>query len=158
MRGMMEKLKLTVNDDKTPLCQIPRDDFDFSGYTFRRCYKPDSGRAYIGTRPSKKSIKRMVDSISEETDSRRTFLDADWIVGRLNRKLRGWANYFCLGSVSPANQAINTHTTQRLRRWLCKKHKVPGTGWSRYLDQYFHEQLGLFNLPTRTRSFPWANV
>jgi hypothetical protein len=130
MRGMMEKLKLTVNDDKTHLCQIPRDVFDFLGYTFGRCYKHDSGRAYIDTRPSKKSVKRMVDSITEETDSRRTLLDADWIVGRLNRKLRGWANYFCLGPVSPAYQAINTHTTQRLRRWLCKKHKVPGTGWS----------------------------
>jgi len=158
MRGMMEKLKLTVNDDKTHLCQIPRDVFDFLGYTFGRCYKHDSGRAYIGTRPSKKSVKRMVDSITEETDSRRTLLDADWIVGRLNRKLRGWANYFCLGPVSPAYQAINTHTTQRLRRWLCKKHKVPGTGWSRYPDQYLHEQLGLVHLPTRTRSFPWANV
>ncbi len=65
MRGMMEKLKLTVNDDKTHLCQIPRDVFDFLGYTFGRCYKHDSGRAYSGTRPSKKSVKRRVDSITE---------------------------------------------------------------------------------------------
>ncbi len=158
MRGMMETLKLRVNDDKTPVCQIPRDVFDFLGNTFGQCDKHDSGRAYIGTRPSKKSVKRMVDRITEETDSRRTLLDADWIVGRLNRKLSGWANYFCLGPVSPAYQAINTHTTQRLRRWLCKKHKVPGTGWSRYPDQYLHEPLGLVHLPTRTRSLPSANV
>lgn len=158
MRSMMDKLKLTVNDDKTHLCQIPRERFDFLGYTFGRCYKRDSGRPYIGTRPSKKSIKRMVDSITEETNRRRTLLDAEVIVGRLNRKLTGWANYFCLGPVSPAYQAINTHTTQRLRRWLCKKHKVPGTGWSRYPDQHLHEHFGLVKLPTRTRSFPWANV
>ena len=56
---------------------------------------------------------------------------------------RGWANYFCLGPVSPAYNAINTHVTQRLRRCLCKKHKVRGTGWSRYPDQYLHEELGL---------------
>jgi RNA-directed DNA polymerase len=158
MRAMMDKLKLTVNDDKTHLCRIPRERFDFLGYTFGRCYKRDTGRAYIGTRPSKKSIKRMVDSITEETDRRRTLLDAEVIVGRLNRKLTGWANYFCLGPVSPAYQAINTHTTQRLRRWLCKKHKVPGTGGSRFPDQHLHEHLGLVKLPTRTRSFPWANV
>lgn len=158
MRAMMEKLKLTVNDDKTHLCQIPQERFDFLGYTFGRCYKRDTGRVYIGTRPSKKSIKRMIDSITEETDRSRTLLDADWIVGRLNRKLNGWANYFCLGQVSPAYRAINTHTTQRLRRWLCKKHKVRGKGGSRFPDQYLHEQLGLINLPARTRSLPWAKV
>ncbi|MEF8766447.1 MAG: hypothetical protein ABTS16_12185 [Candidatus Accumulibacter phosphatis] len=63
MRGMMEKLKLTVNDDKTPLCQIPQKRFDFLGYTFERCYSQKTGRAYIGTRPSPRSVKRMVENI-----------------------------------------------------------------------------------------------
>jgi hypothetical protein len=44
----------------------------------------------------------MVASISEVTDRRTAMLDAEEIVGRLNRKLTGWANYFCLGPVSPA--------------------------------------------------------
>jgi RNA-directed DNA polymerase len=117
-----------------------------------------TGRAYIGTRPSKKSIKRMVDSITEETDRRRTLLEAEYMVGRLNRKLAGWANYFCLGPVSPAYRAINTHVTQRLRRWLCKKHKVQGTGRTRYPDQYLYEVLGLINLPRRTSDLPWAKA
>ena len=158
MRAMMATLKLTVNEDKTNLCDLPQERFDFLGYTFGRCWKHDSGRVYIGTRPSRKSIKRMVDSITSETDRRRTLLDAEKIVGGLNRKLNGWANYFCLGPVSPAYQAIETHVTNRLRRWLCKKHKVQGTGWSRYPNQYLHEHLGLVNLPQRTRSFPWAKV
>jgi RNA-directed DNA polymerase len=128
MRGMMETLKLTVNDDKTHLCRIPQERFDFLGYTFGRRYSRENGRAHIGTRPSRKSIKRMVDSITKETDRRRTLLDAGYVVGRRNRKLMGWANYFCLGPVSPAHRAINTHVTQRLRRWLCKKHKVAGSG------------------------------
>lgn len=158
MRGIMDILKLTVNEEKTHLCHIPQERFDFLGYTFGRCYKRDSGRAYIGTKPSKKSVKRMVDSITKETDRRCTALDAEKVVGGLNRKLNGWANYFCLGPVSPAYRAINTHVTRRLRRWLCKKHKVRGTGWSRYPDQYLHEQMGLVCLPQRTRSFPWAKV
>jgi len=143
MRGIMETLKLTVNEEKTHLCRVPQERFDFLGYTFGRCYKRDGGRAYIGTTPSKKSVKRMVENITIETDRRRTVLDVERIVGGLNRKLTGWANYFCLGPVSPSYRAINTHVTHRLRRWLCKKHKVRGTGWSRYPDQYLHEQLGL---------------
>ena len=158
MRGMMETLKLTVNDDKTHLCQIPQERFDFLGYTLGRCYSRETGRAYIGTRPSQKSIKRMVESITRETDRCRTLLDAEFVVGRLNRKLTGWANYFCLGPVSPAYRAINSHVTQRLRRWLCKKHKVSGTGLARYPDQYLYEQLGLVNLPARTHDLPWAKA
>lgn len=56
MRMLMERLKLTVNDDKTHLCRIPQDRFDFLGYTFGRCYKRNTGRAYIGAWPSRKSV------------------------------------------------------------------------------------------------------
>jgi RNA-directed DNA polymerase len=158
MRKMMEKLKLTVNDDKTHLCQLPQERFDFLGYTFERCYSRKTGRAYLGTRPSKKSIKRMVDSITEETSRSRTLLEAEEVVRRLNRKLTGWANYFSLGPVSPAYRAIDAHAKQRLRWWLCKKHKVPGKGETRYPDQYLRTQLGLVNLPERTRNLPWAKA
>ena len=158
MRRVMDKLKLTVNEEKTHLCEIPRERFDFLGYTFGRCYSRKDGHAYIGTRPSKKSIKRLVDSISEVTDRRMLLLDAKEIVGRLNKKLTGWANYFCLGPVSPAYRLIDTHVRQRLRRWLCKKHKVAGTGGTRYPDQYLHNALDLVQLSPRTHDLPWAKA
>jgi len=109
MRRVMEKLKLTVNEDKTHLCHVPQDGFDFLGYTFGRCYNRKTGRAFIGTKPSRKSIKRMVNSITKDADRCRTLLDADIIVKGLNRKLIGWANYFCLGPVSSAYKTINNH-------------------------------------------------
>lgn len=158
MRSMMERLKLTVNDDKTHRCRLPQESFDFLGYTFGRCYSRQSGRAYTGTRVAKKSVKRMVEAISRETERRMLLLEADEIVGRLNRKLTGWANYFCLGPVSPAYRAMDRHATQRLRWWLCKKHKVSGRGTTRYPNQYLYEQLGLVNLSARTRNFPWAKA
>ena len=158
MRQMMERLRLTVNDEKTHLCRIPQERFDFLGYTFGRCYSRQNGRAYLGTRVAKKSVKRMVDHISRETERRMLLLEVGEIVGRLNRKLTGWVNYFCLGPVSPAYRVIDRHAKQRLRWWLCKKHKVPGRGTTRYPDQYLYEQLGLVNLPARTRNFPWAKA
>jgi len=100
----------------------------------------------------------MVESISRETDRRRLLLDAATIVDNLNRKLVGWANYFCLGPVSPAYRTINNHVTKRLRRWLCSKHKVSGKGMTRYPNQYLYEQLGLVDLPARTRNLPWAKA
>ena len=34
MREMMQRLKLTVNEDKSHCCRIPQEYFDFLGYTF----------------------------------------------------------------------------------------------------------------------------
>jgi len=158
MRTIMMRLKLTVNEGKTHLCQLPRERFDFLGYTFGRCYSRKDGHAYIGTRPSQKSIKRMVASISEVTDRCMASLDAEVVVGQLNRKLIGWANYFCLGPVSPAYRLLDTHARRRLRRWLCQKHKVANTGTSRYPDEYLHAVLGLVHLAPRTHDLPWAKA
>jgi RNA-directed DNA polymerase len=37
MRKIMGKLKLTVNETKTRVCKLPKEKFDFLGYTFGRC-------------------------------------------------------------------------------------------------------------------------
>jgi hypothetical protein len=66
--------------------------------------------------------------------------------------------YFCLGPVSTAYRAINAHVNRRLRQWLCKKHKVQGTGIRHYPDRYLYETLGLIKLPKRTRNLPCAKA
>jgi group II intron reverse transcriptase/maturase len=158
MRVMMTRLKLTVNEEKTRLCRVPADSVDFLGYRIGRCYSRRTGKAFIGTRPSPKSIKRICRTVSELTDRRQLLIDADTQVGRLNRALLGWANYFRLGPVSPAYRALDTHARNRLRRWLCKKHKRRDGGSARYPDVHLHDVLGLARLSTRTQSFPWARA
>jgi hypothetical protein len=158
MRKMMDKLKLTVNETKTGRCRIPQERFDFLGYTFGRCYSTQTGRAYLGTRPSKKSVQRVCRRISEMTSRRRLLIDPEDEVRALNRVLIGWANYFSLGPVSKAYRAVDRHATQRLRRWLCEKHKQPGKGTARYPNEHLHDVLGLQRLSVRTRDFPWAKA
>src|SRR5258706_4998653 len=68
MRRLMGKLKLTVNEEKTRICKVPAETFDFLGYTFGRMYSPTTGEARMGYRPSKKSIKRTVDKIHALTE------------------------------------------------------------------------------------------
>lgn len=158
MRTMMGRLKLEVNEQKTGLRRVPEQSVDFLGYTIGRCYSSRTGRAYIGTRPAPKSVRNALREVSELTARGMAFLSAEEVVLRLNALLRGWSNYFSLGPVSPAYRAIDRHTTTRLRRWLCRKHKQAGSGYGRYPDEYLYEQLGLINLPQRTRNFPWAKA
>jgi len=54
MRSLMAQIKLAVNEEKTRVCRVPDETFDFLGYTFGRCYSPRTGHAYLGTRPSRK--------------------------------------------------------------------------------------------------------
>jgi hypothetical protein len=103
-------------------------------------------------------VRRVTRAISELTARRTTLLTAEDTVGRLNRLLVGWGNYFCLGPVSKAYRAVDAHTRSRLRWWLCRKHKQPGAGFSRYPDEYLYRTLGLVCLPQRTRNLPWAKA
>jgi hypothetical protein len=156
MRDIMTKLKLTVNETKTRVCKLPEEKFDFLGYTFGRCYSPKTGRAYIGTVPSKKRVTRICEAISEMTRRDQILLAQEIVVAKLNRTMIGWANYFCLGTVSKAYRAVDSHAGQRLRQWLCAKHKVWGSGTRRFPEASLHNLLGLVCLTKRTHNFPWA--
>jgi len=158
MREMMQRLRLTVNEQKTRHCRVWDESFEFLGYTIGRCHSPQTGRSYLGTKPSKKKIARVCGEISELTERRWGFIDTEEQVGRINRKLEGWSNYFRIGPVSKAYRAVDRHTAHRLRQWLCRKHKVRGAGTTRYSDHYLYQKLNLVRLEVRRRNVAWANA
>jgi hypothetical protein len=63
--------------------------------------------------------------------------DPKAMVEKLNRMLTGWANYFCLGSVSKDE---------------------PRPGYLRFPEASLHSVYGLVQLPHRTANHPWANA
>ncbi len=118
MRSMMSTLRLTVNEAKTRLCRVPEESVNFLGYTIGLCHSPRTGRSYIGTTPSAKKIDSLKAEVHELTSRRWLWTTVEDRVAKLNRKLLGWSNYFCLGPVSPAYRAIDRHARHRLRQWL----------------------------------------
>ena len=158
MRAMMARLGLAVNEDKTGISRLPDDSVEFLGYTIGRCYSTQTGRAYVGTCPSKKSVRRVTQALSALTAPRYTLLEAEVVVGRLNRLLVGWGNYFCLGPVNKAYRAVDAHARHRLRQWLRHKYKRRGRGMTCYPDEHLYDTLGLVCLPRRTRDLPWAKA
>ena len=155
---MMGKLRLPINATKTRCLRVPEEPLEFLGYRIGRNYSPRTGRAYIGTRPSRDSVRSICRKISEATEARYERLDAELVVERLNRAMLGWANYFQLGQVSPAYHALDRHAIKRLRQWLCRKHKVKSGKYVRFPDTRLWTEFGLARLDPRTASFPWAKA
>ncbi len=154
----MRKLKLPVNERKTRCLRCPEEPFEFLGYRLGRNYRPSGKGPYSGTRPSQASVQSIGRKSSEWTAPRSGQRTREAMVERLNRCLTGWANYFHLGQVSPAYNAIDRHAVRRLRQWLCRKHKVKSGQYVLFPDARLYGEYGLVRLTQTTKSLPWAKA
>lgn len=145
VRGLMNRLKLTINEAKTRVCTAT-DSFDFLGYTIGPYWSWLQRRQVLSTRPSLKARKRIKAAISAETSRNRTGLEVKLVVSNLNRMLRGWANYFSRGTVSAAYHDVDRHVEVRLRQWLGGKHKQGPRRHDLYPREDLSGKFGLLQL------------
>ena len=153
----MTRLGLEVNTAKTRVARLPEDAFDFLGYTVGRYYGKD-GRPYIGTRPSRKAVRSLLQRIHERTTSQWHPDTLESTVARISSLLRGWCGYFDQGPVMDIYDRVRNYTDRRVRRWLMRRTGRRGTGFRQVPDEHLYGTLGLYRVPQRRADLPRAKV
>lgn len=123
-RKLIAALGLTLNEDKTRLCKAGRDAFNFLGYTFERLYSI-GGKPYLGKRPSDQSVKKYRERVRQLTAADQTSKEARTVVAAVNAVIRGYWNYYSLGTSSCLRWQLNQYAWERMRIWGRRKHARP---------------------------------
>jgi RNA-directed DNA polymerase len=121
------RFKLTINREKTRVVKLNEvgASLSFLGFTFR--YDRDlKGRdwRYLNVFPAKKSVARLREKL-------RLLLAANPVtpipvfIGRVNRLLRGWRQYFSHGYPRMAFRAVNCYVVESLTRHLRRRSQRP---------------------------------
>ncbi len=144
-RGVMAKLGLTLNEEKTSVRDARQESFDFLGYTFGPQVFRKDGHRYLGASPSKKSVQRLKGKVGAIL---RSGNQAPWedVRDQLNSLLLGWSAYFSYGTRLMAYRAIDNHTSTSVRRFLVRRHKVPTGGTHRFPAEAVFGALGVLRL------------
>jgi RNA-directed DNA polymerase len=144
-RRWFTQMGLTLNEQKTRVCDGRREAFTFLGYTFGPMRYRKDGHWYLGAAPAKKAVKRVKGRIRQILCPSN---QAPWaeVKAELNRAVRGWANYFSYGTRSQAYRAVDRYVAERVRHFLRRRHKVSSRGTRRYPAERIYGELGVSQL------------
>lgn len=119
---------LELSEEKTLITHI-YDGFDFLGFNIRKF------KGVLLTQPSKKSVKKFLDSIRYVIDSNKS-CKQETLIRLLNPKIIGWANYYRCGASSRTFQKVDNQIFQKLWQWAKRRHPKKGKRW--IANKYFH--------------------
>jgi RNA-directed DNA polymerase len=141
----LSKIGLTIHPTKTRLCYAREEPFDFLGYTFGPDRHWRTGKRILVAQPSKKAQKRLKEKVNTLLH-RGNPMPWPELRDRLNRLLQGWAEYFSFGWTGRSHQAVRSHVAHRVRRFLCRRHKLRIGGTGRFGWEEVHGERGVLDL------------
>ncbi len=154
LRQVLTRLELSLNETKARVVDAREESFDFLGFSFHVRRSRKSGKRYPHVEPSKRSVRRIIARTKQLTDRRRTPVPMPYIIGELNRTLRGWSNYFHHRNCTGVMSNVKMHVEEQVPTHLRRRHKVASRARAYHLfpGHTIDGRYGLFKLPTTA---PW---
>jgi group II intron reverse transcriptase/maturase len=150
---LSEELSLELSPEKTKLCCIKRGDdptvplkecrpFEFLGFRIHKWWMT----------PTERSVKRFKDKIRRLTIRHHKYQNDSWIPA-LNAVIRGWGNYFRIGTVKMLFKRLSRWIRIRIRlilgrrrRWKIRYNRRWLTTLYRVYPNSFLKKMGLITL------------
>ena len=157
VRQVLNRLDLSLNEEKTRLVDARTERFDFLGFSFGMRKSRRSGKRYPHVDPSKQSVKRIKGEVKRLTDRRLTPIPMPEVIKNLNRVTRGWSNYFHHRNSTAAFSQVSVYVEERVRSHLCNRHgqRLYRGGLKRFPRQRLYRDYGLYRLPLTA---PWKRA
>jgi RNA-directed DNA polymerase len=153
---ILATLGLHLHPDKTRIVGLTRgrQGFDFLGFHHRKVASwRRRGRWYLQRWPATRAMNAIRAKIREATDRRYVGYSLAWIVGNLNRVLRGWGAYFRHGNSARKCADIDSYVHERLAIFASTKHGLRyHRNWTRRFSWAWVRGLGVYQLSGRVRS------
>lgn len=128
--AFLKERSLELSEEKTRITHID-DGFDFLGFNVRKY----AGKLLI--KPSKGAIKSFLEGIREIIKAN-VATKTEHLIRQLNRKLRGWANYFRHVVAKKTFNYVDDRTYRALIVWIKRRHPNKSARWKR--QRYFRSE------------------
>lgn len=145
-KKVLDRLGLTLNEQKTRIVNAREEPFDFLGHRFAAQPSKVTGKQKTFYYPSPKAMKSVKTKIREVVRKGQHWDLPQLIKEKVNPILRGWGNYFKTGNSRLHFKSIANYTTWTLCIMLRKKHKKRAKGWRDHPPSWFYDYHGLFKL------------
>lgn len=144
IRELLDDIGLSLNEDKSGVRNLDRDELDFLGFTF-----------YAGRflRPRNRAVASFKAQIRFLTRRQRG-VSLQAVVTSINPVIRGWGNYFVDGHIAKLFERLDEWIRMRLRSYKRKAIAKPGLNWQ--MPTKVLQDLGLVSLVSlrHNRLFP----
>lgn len=149
LREELEKLDLTVNEEKTRVVAFDKGEpFDFLGYTFRWVNQRKNPKKKMAlAQPQTKKRKAFLRSLAEVL-RRCLHIPIEEVVQKVvNPRVRGWVNYFKWGNSGETLSFVSWQVDMKIRKFATRQRpkRRGGRPWTTWRSDEIYGAWGLFS-------------
>ncbi len=96
IKTVLGELRLNLHEGKTKVVDARKESFNFLGFTIQVKENTATGKKFPLVTPSKKALQHIKTEIKNLTCRKNLPLPKKAVVNKINKVVRGWANYILL--------------------------------------------------------------